>query len=377
MQIPLSSPDIGPREIELVNQVLRTRYLSIGPMIERFEKLFARFVGRKHAIAVSSGTAGLHLCMRAIGLQPGDRVLTSSFSFIASANCILYEGGIPVFVDIDPQTLNMDVAATREKLLELQRAGTPARALLVVQIFGQLCDMDPLLELAAEFDLEIIEDACEAIGAEYKGQQAGTFGHAGVFAFYPNKQMTTGEGGMIITDDDTWNELFRSLRNQGRDKAGTWLNHVDLGYNYRMDELSAALGVAQMERLPELLEKRAQVARWYATRLQEIEGVEAPQPAPYTTRMSWFVYVVRLAPEYDREQIIKALAAKGVPARPYFKPIHLQPYYVQRFGYRPGMLPITEAISQRTLALPFFGKMTKDQIDYVCDALAEVLHQYA
>ena len=325
----------------------------------------------------------------AAGIGEGDLVITTPFSFVASSNVMLFENAIPLFVDVDPKTGNIDTELVKDAIENtekyLPRVGAqhaaPLRsrlkAILPVDVFGQPANMDEIMALAKEHNLTVIEDSCEALGAEYKGKPAGMLGDFGVFAFYPNKQMTTGEGGMIITDDDTWNELFRSLRNQGRDKAGTWLNHVDLGYNYRMDELSAALGVAQMERLPELLEKRAQVARWYATRLQEIEGVEAPQPAPYTTRMSWFVYVVRLAPEYDREQIIKALAAKGVPARPYFKPIHLQPYYVQRFGYRPGMLPTTEAISQRTLALPFFGKMTKDQIDYVCDALAEVLHQYA
>ena len=372
MQVPLSGPDITSREIELVNQVLRTHYLSIGPMVERFEDLIATYTGRKHAIAVSSGTSGLHLCMRAIDLRPGDRVVTSPFSFVSSANCILFERGIPEFVDIAPDTLNMDVECTRRKLQELKRAGTPARALLAVQIFGQACDMDPLFDLAQEYDLEVIEDSCESIGATYKDRQVGTLGRASVFAFYPNKQMTTGEGGMIVTDDDEWDDLFRSLRNQGRDKAGTWLNHVHLGYNYRLDELSAALGVAQAERLPELLEKRDRVARWYGQRLGQIDKVEIPLPAAYTTRMSWFVYVVRLV-RHNREQVIAALAERGVPARPYFKPIHLQPYYMKTFGYGPGLFPVTERISQRTLALPFFGNMEESQIDYVCETLQHIL----
>ncbi|MFH1085152.1 MAG: DegT/DnrJ/EryC1/StrS family aminotransferase [Chloroflexota bacterium] len=372
-RIPLSGPDLGPREIELVNQVLGTRYLSIGPMVERFEALGAAFCGRKHAVAVSSGTAGLHLCMRAMNLQPGERVVTSAFSFVASANCVLFERGLPVFVDVDPATLNMDVARTREKLVELQRAGTPARGLLAVQIFGQTCDMAPLMALADEFGLEVIEDACEAIGAEYKGRQAGTFGRAATFAFYPNKQMTTGEGGLLVTDDDEWDELFRSLRNQGRDRAGAWLNHVNLGYNYRLDELSAALGVAQMERLPELLAKRDQVARWYTGRLEAVEGVAPPRPVAYTTRMSWFLYVVRLHERYDRAQVMAALEEQGVPARPYFRPIHLQPYYVQTFGYAPGLLPVTERIAQTTLALPFCGTMPEADVDYVCEALRGVL----
>jgi len=373
MRIPLSSPDIAAREIELINQVLRTPYLSIGPMVERFERLIAGFTGRKHAIAVSSGTAGLHLCVRAINVQPGDLVITTPFSFVSSANCVLYERGRPVFVDIAPDTLNMDVACTRDKIEELERAGTPAKALLMVQIFGQACDMDPLLALAKEHDLEVIEDACESLGAEYKGRQVGGFGRAAVYAFYPNKQMTTGEGGMIVTDDDEWAELFRSLRNQGRDKAGTWLNHVHLGYNYRLDELSAALGVAQAERLNELLDKRDRVAQWYAQRLAEIEGITVPHPVAYTTRTSWFVYVARLNERYDRAKVITALEERGVPTRPYFTPIHLQPYYMETFGYHAGMFPVTERISKATLALPFFSLMSEGQVDYVCEALRSVL----
>jgi len=375
MHIPLSSPDITAREIELVNQVLHTPYLSIGPMVERFERLIAEFTGRKHAIAVSSGTTGLHLCVRAVNIQPGDLVITTPFSFVSSANCVLYERGRPVFVDIAPDTLNMDVECTRNKIEELEHAGTPAKALLVVQIFGQACDMDPLLALAREHSLEVIEDACESLGAEYKGRQVGGFGRAAVYAFYPNKQMTTGEGGIIVTDDEEWDELFRSLRNQGRDRAGTWLNHVHLGYNYRLDELSAALGVAQAERLDELLDKRDRVARWYAQRLAEIEGVTVPHPVAYTTRTSWFVYVVRLDECYDREKVIAALEERGVPARPYFKPIHLQPYYMETFGYHAGMFPVTERISRTTLALPFFSLMGENQISYVCETLRGVLQQ--
>ncbi len=357
----------------MVNQVLNSRYLSIGPMVEQFERQVAAYTGCKHAAAVSSGTAGLHLCMRAINLQPGERVITSSFSFVSSANCIVFERGLPVFVDIDPNTLNMSVESTARKLEELQRAGTPAKALLLVDIFGQPCDMDPMLELARRYKIEVIEDACESIGAEYKGKQAGTFGRAAVFAFYPNKQMTTGEGGVIITDDDEWDELFRSLRNQGRDKAGAWLDHVRLGYNYRMDELSAALGVAQMERLDELLAKRDRVAGWYAERLAHIDGVQAPWAVDYTTRLSWFIYVVRLDERYNRDEIIVRLGERGVPARPYFKPIHLQPYYMETFGCQPGTLPITERISRTTMALPFYGGLEERQVDYVCEQLEQVL----
>jgi perosamine synthetase len=377
MQVPLSGPDISEREITLVNQVLGSRYLSIGPMVVQFERLVAEYCGRKHAVAVSSGTAALHLCMRAMDLQPGERILTSPFSFVASANCILFERGIPVFVDIDPLTLNMDVACTRAKLEELRQAGTPARGMVVVQIFGQACDMDPLLALAKEYDLEIIEDACESLGAEYKGRAVGTFGRAASFAFYPNKQMTTGEGGILVTDDDEWAEMFRSLRNQGRGEAGAWLDHVRLGYNYRLDELSAALGVGQMERLPELLAKRARVAGWYEERLAEVQGIEIPRPVPYTTQMSWFLYVVRLGPQYDRDNVMIALEARGVPARPYFKPIHLQPFYVQQFGFNPGDMPITERIAQTTMAIPFCGTLEEVQVDYVCATLRDVLTEQA
>lgn len=373
MQVPLSSPDVGPREIELVNQVLRSPMLSIGPMVDRFEQLTATYVGRKHAVAVSSGTAGLHLCMRSLGLQPGERVITSSFSFVASANCVLFERGIPEFVDIHPLTLNMDAECTRLKAAELLSQGTPARAILAVQIFGQACDMSALTRIAQEYHLEIIEDACESLGAEYLGHRVGRFGHASVFAYYPNKQMTTGEGGMVVTDDDAWDELLRSMRNQGRDRAGTWLNHVRLGYNYRLDELSSALGVAQMERVDELLAKRARVADWYGERLRQLPLVEAPQAAPYTTRMSWFVYVVRLPEGCDRERVIAALKTRGVPARPYFRPIHLQPYYMRTFSYAPGTLPVTERIAERTLALPFFTGMQEAQVDYVCTCLREVI----
>ena len=365
--IPLSSPDIGEREIELVNQVLRTRWLSMGPMVERFEAAVADFVGARHGVAVSSGTAGLHLAMIAAGLGPGDEVITTPFSFVASANCVLYVGARPVFVDIDERTLNID-----PELIET--AITPStRAILPVHVFGQPCAMDRLLEIARRRDLLIIEDSCEALGAEYRGRKAGTFGACGAFAFYPNKQMTTGEGGMLVTDDARWAGLFRSLRNQGRDPSGTWLNHVRLGYNYRLDELSAALGVGQMERIDELLANRDRVAGWYSERLGEIDSVQAPEIAPEVNRMSWFVYVVRLAPELDRGSILEALAERGIPARPYFSPLHLQPLYQERLGCGEGDFPVTERVARSTLALPFSGRMTEAQVERVCRVLRELV----
>ncbi len=362
-RVPMSSPDIGPREIELVNQVLRTPYLSIGPFVERFERAVAAYTGAQHAVAVSSGTAGLHLCVRAAGITDGDEVITPSFSFVASANCVLYERGIPVFVDIDPLTGNLDPAAVAAAVTER------TKAILPVHAFGQPADMDPILAVAERHGLYVIEDACEAIGAEYKGRRVGTLSDAAVFAFYPNKQMTTGEGGVIVTRHADWAPLFRSLRNQGRDVFDAWLNHTRLGYNYRLDELSAALGVAQLERLDELLANRARVAAWYDARLDAIVGIQKPYVAPTTTRMSWFVYVVRCEDGVSRDELMAFLERRGVPSRPYFTPIHLQPFYQERFGWRRGDLPHTERAGDTFLALPFSGVMREDQVDYVCEQL--------
>ena len=365
----MSSPDITQVEVDTVTAVLRTSYLSIGPCTDEFERRVADYVGVRHAVAVSSGTAGLHLAVIAAGVTDGDEVITTPFSFVASANVILYERARPVFVDIDPGALNIDPN-------RIEAAITPrTKAILPVHAFGQPADMDPILDIARRYNLTVIEDACEAIGAVYKGRRVGALGHAGVFAFYPNKQMTTGEGGVIVTDDDEWNRLFRSLRNQGRDVFDAWLNHSRLGYNYRLDEMSAALGVAQMSRIEELLVKRERVAGWYADRLREIEGVSPPFVAPTTTHTSWFVYVVRFAPDIDRDLIIARLDERGIPSRPYFSPIHLQPFYRQRFGYQPGDFPITERVAASTLALPFFGNMTEEQVDCVCGTLRAVIAQ--
>jgi len=368
MRISLSGPDITEREIELVNRVLRSPYLSIGPMVERFEAAMADYVGTKHAAAVSSGTAGLHLCIKAGGIGEGDEVITTPFSFISSANCILFERGTPVFVDIDPTTLNMDVGRIEERI-------TPrTKAILPVHIFGQPCEMDKTMAIAAKHNLFVIEDACEALGAEYKGKKVGTFGHAAVFAFYPNKQMTTGEGGVVVTDDHQWADLFRSLRNQGRGKDGGWLSHERLGYNYRLDEMSSALGVAQLERIEELLAKRAKVAEMYNRRLSGMGGVEIPYISPQV-KMSWFLYVIRLWPEVDRERVMAGLEEKGVPSRPYFPPIHLQPFYKERFGFQEGDFPIAERVARTTLALPFHCRLDEDGVDYVCQALRESIEQ--
>lgn len=386
--VPMSSPDLNEAEREAVAAVLRTPNLSMGGEIQAFEAAFRRHTGWKHAIGVNSGTAGLHLCVRASGIGEDDLVITTPFSFVASANALLFERAVPVFVDVDPVTGNIDPINVRQAATELANGGEAGqawlprkgyrgegrlKAILPVDVFGQPADYDPLRETAREYGLKLIEDSCEALGAEYKGQKAGTLGDMGVYAFYPNKQITTGEGGMIVTEDEQAAALMRALRNQGRAPGDTWLQHTHLGYNYRMDEMSAALGKVQMSRLDELLAKREQVAGWYNERIAEIPGVEPPRLAESTTRVSWFVYVVRFDPGIDRQRVADALGDLGIPARPYFIPIHLQPYMVERFGYREGDFPVTEDLGRRGLALPFSGVMSEAQVEQVCQSLAKVL----
>jgi perosamine synthetase len=387
--VPMSYPDLTDAERQAVLAVVSTPNLSMGPQIEAFEAAFRKFCGSRQAIGINSGTAGLHLCVRAAGIGPGDYVITTPFSFVASANVLLYENAVPIFVDVDPLTGNIDAdqvqAAAHDRLdssgsaaqrwLPRQGAsqGGKIKAILAVDVFGQPADLTRLRQVADTYNLRLIEDACEALGAEYRGRKAGTLGDYGVFAFYPNKQITTGEGGMIVTDNNEAADLMRALRNQGRAPGDTWLQHTYLGYNYRLDEMSAVLGVVQMSRLEELLSARQKVADWYQSRLKEIPGIEPPQLAESTTRVSWFVYVIRLAPGLDREIIAQRLAKCGIPVRPYFLPIHHQPYMVERFGYRPGDFPVTEDLGRRGLALPFSGKMSEAQVEQVCLALADCL----
>lgn len=388
IKVPMSSPDLTDAEREAVAAVLRTPNLSMGGELRAFEAAIQSYTGRRHAIGVSSGTTGLHLCVRAAGICDGDLVITTPFSFVASANVLLFERAAPIFVDVEPLSGNIDPEGVGQAIEDLVKGGAAAhrwlprsgvdgtgslKAILPVDVFGQPADMDPILESAKLHGLKVIEDSCEALGGEYKGRQAGTLGDYGVFAFYPNKQITTGEGAVIVTDDDQAAALMRALRNQGRAPGDTWLQHTYLGYNYRLDEMSAALGRAQMERLDELLKKREAAATWYHLRLEEIPGVLAPQVMPSTTRMSWFVYVVRFEPEIDREAVAAALKARGVPVRPYFSPIHLQPYMVERFGYREGDFPVTEDLGRRGLAMPFSSVMREEQVEYVCQALKEAI----
>jgi len=379
--IPMSSPDLGPAERQAVQDVLNTPNLSMGSRILQFEQAICQLTGSRHAIGINSGTAGLHLCVRAAGISAGDLVITTPFSFVASSNVLLFENAVPVFVDVDPRTGNIDtnlVEAAAHDLMAggekarrwLPRSGArvdnPLKAILPVDVFGQPADLDPILQVASRYHLPVIEDSCEALGAAYKGRPAGTIGDFGVFAFYPNKQITTGEGGVVITDDAAAADFMRSLRNQGRAVGDTWLQHTYLGYNYRLDEMSAALGVVQLSRLDELSAKRDRVAAWYTERLAEIAGIETQVLDRSTTRMSWFVYVIRFAPGIDRDRLAQKIGEQGIPARPYFAPIHLQPYMRQRFGFQPGDFPITEDLGNRSLALPFSGVMTESQVNTVC-----------
>ncbi|NLL62087.1 MAG: DegT/DnrJ/EryC1/StrS family aminotransferase [Candidatus Atribacteria bacterium] len=374
MQVPLSSPDIIEKDIDAVVAVLKTRFLSIGPKIEEFEKKICDYVGVKNAVAVNSGTSALHLIIKGLGIQEGDKVLTTPFSFIASSNCILFEKAEPLFVDIDEQTLNLDPVKIEERLKSLKAEELKkVKALLAVDVFGQPADWDRVEEIARKYNLLLIEDSAESLGSEYKGRKCGTFGEAGVFAFYPNKQITTAEGGVLVTDNEELAVAARSMRSQGRGISGEWLDHDRLGYNFRMDELAAALGCSQLERIDEILEKRAKVAERYNKRLGEIKEVQIPYISQNTNKMSWFVYVIRLAKGIDRDKVMKYLNQEGVQCKPYFTPIHLQPFYVDMFGYQRGDFPVTEDISSRTIALPFFNNLTEEQMDYVVEKLAEAI----
>ena len=368
--IPLSNPDITSRDIDAVVDVLNTPTLSIGPKIEEFESLCAKVAGRRQAVGVSSGTAGLHCATLAAGIREGDEVITTPFSFVASTNCILYVGAKPVFVDIHPKTLNIDVD-------KVAAAITPkTRAIVGVDVFGQPKGMAELEQLAQQHELILIEDSCEGFGGRDGKRPIGSFGRASVFAFYPNKQITTGEGGMIVTDDDTLAGICRSLRNQGREGMG-WLAHQRLGYNYRLSEINAALGIAQVSRLEEILENRRRVAHAYISRLMTNRYLILPTIAD-DTLMSWFVFVVRLNDLFepaDRDEVMKDLRAEGIGCNNYFPPIHLQPYIMQQLGTRPGDYPVCEYVAARTIALPFFTRMTDPQIDRVCQVLEAALEK--
>ena len=388
MKIPLSSPDIGDLEIEYVTRVLRSNQLSLGPILTEFEEQFAQYAGTKHAIACSSGTAALHMCVRALDWGSEAEVITTSFSFVASVNCLLYEGVFPRLIDIDRETLNLDANLVRDFLhykctrdrdgkVISKESGRIVKAILPVHVFGLPADMQALEELASEYGLTILEDACEAIGAEYRGRRVGTFGKAGVFAFYPNKQMTTGEGGMIVTDDAGIAERCKSLRNQGRDADGRWLKHVCLGYNYRLSDIQAALGLAQLKRIDEMLGDRAGVAERYISLLSSEESLTLPK-TPAHCKRSWFVFVVRTTgshAEQKRDALRARLADAGIASQIYFPPIHEQPYF-KALGYARGCdLSVTESVSKTCLAIPFFTKLSGAQIDVVVTSVREALNR--
>lgn len=390
-EIPLSKPDITDLEEQHVVQALRSGRLSIGPFVEQFEELSAAKAGCRYGVSVSSGTCGLHLVLKSLGVGPGDEVITTPFSFIASANCILFVGATPVFVDICPKALNMDPS-------KLEAAITRrTKAILAVECFGNPAHMDQYASIAARHEIPLIEDSCEALGTTYKGRNCGHFGRAGVFGFYPNKQITTGEGGMIVTDDERLAEMCRSMRNQGRPMGqsglgpqttaksrdattggsaiGSWLRHERLGYNYRMPEINAALGVAQMKRLDEIVKKRQEVANRYMARLGGHPHLVVPT-VEANTEMSWFIFVVRLAPSYtseERDRIIRGMRNHEVGASDYFPCIHLQPFYRELFGFKPGMFPIAESVSGRTIALPFYNDLNPRDQDLVCQTLEVML----
>ncbi len=399
-EIPLSKPDITEFEEQAVISVLRSGRLSIGPVQEQFEKLLASHVGRDHGIACSSGTAGLHMALLALGIGPGDEVITTPFSFIASANPILYVGATPVFVDICPKTLNMDPEAMGKAITRR------TKAIMAVETFGNPAYFDSYVQIAAKHEIALIEDSCEALGCSLKGRQAGSFGRVSVFGFYPNKQITTGEGGMVVTDDKRIADLCRSLRSQGRPVpavpgtggshavtavgmggsgvtqrsstgapaatgTGSWLFHERLGYNYRMCELQAALGVVQMRRFSQIIERRQAIARMYMQRLMTNPDIILPTLLPETV-MSWFVFVIRLAAHYtrdERDRIIEGMRRHDVGAADYFPCIHLQPFYRERFGFKGGEFPIAESVSARTIALPFHNNITEREVDLVCQTL--------
>lgn len=386
ISVPMSQPDITDAERAAVAQVMSTNYLSMGPYVQSFEQAFKDFTGARHAIAVNSGTAGLHLCVRAAGWKDGDRVITTPFSFVSSTNVLLYERITPIFVDAEPLTGNIDTEQLQAAVTDLMTSGSSAekwlppkgdaggelKGILAVDVFGQPADYDTIRSIAEPHGLTVIEDSCEALGAMYKGRPAGLLADMGVFAFYPNKQITTAEGGLVVTNHDQYAAMIRSQRNQGRAEGDTWLAHTYLGFNYRMDEMSAALGTAQMSRIGELIRKRGQVAKWYQEELSDIDEIELPHTADTTTRDSWFVYVIRIKDAERRDDVSQKLKALGIPVRPYFSPIHLQPYMQEKFGYEPGRFPVTEDLGRRGLAIPFSGIMTREQVARVGDSLRQI-----
>jgi perosamine synthetase len=368
MKIYLSRPDISEKDIQAVVQVLKTPNLSLGPKIEEFEKKMAEYAGSKYAVSVNSGTSALFLCVKALGIGKDDEVITTPFTFIASTNCILMVDAKPVFVDIDPENLNIDPKKIEEKITK------KTKAILPVAVFGNPAGMDEVYKIAKKHNLPVIEDSCEALGSELNGKKAGTFGTVGTFAFYPNKQITTGEGGMIVTDNEKIADMCVSLRNQGRGKGGGWLAHARMGYNFRLSDINAALGISQLERIEEFIQKRQRVAGWYQEILADNERIIVPK-APKGCKVSWFVFVIRLKKPHipKRNAILNAMLAEGIQVSNYFPPVTLQPFMVEKFGYKDGDFAITDEVCKSTIALPFYNNLKNDEVSMVCKTLKKCL----
>ncbi len=368
MKVNLSRPDINEDDIKAVVDVLKTPSLSLGPKIPEFEEKLARYIGRKYAVAVNSGTSGLFMCLKALGIGKDDEVITTPFTFIASTTCILMVDAKPVFVDIDPVSLNIDTKKIEAKIT------AKTKAILPVAVFGNPAGLDEIWQIAQKHNLPVIEDSCEALGSELNGKKVGNFGTLSNFAFYPNKQMTTGEGGMILTDDEKLADICRALRNQGRGKGSGWLAHERLGYNFRMSDINAALGISQLSRIEQFVSKRQKVAETYQQLLADEARIIVPK-APDKCRMSWFVFVIRLKEPYisKRDAILNAMLAEGIQVSNYFPPVTLQPFMVEQFGYKDGDFPISDGVCKSTIALPFYNNLTEDDASLVCKTLKKCL----
>lgn len=366
-KIQIAKPYIDDKDIEGVVEVLKSGWLSLGPKYKKFEQDFAKFVGVKYACAVSSGTAALHLGVKALGLKTGDEVITSPFSFVSSSNCLLYEGVKPLFLDIEETTCNMDPSLI-EKVITKK-----TKAILPVHIFGQSADMDSIMQIARRYNLKILEDSCESLGATYKGKMVGTTGDIGTYAFYPNKQMTTGEGGMIVTNSQDIYDLCDSMRNQGRGKSEDWLRHERIGFNYRIDEMSASLGITQLEKIDWMIEEKRKIASWYNHALEGIDGIEAPVIGPDRT-YSYFVYVVRVK-KGKRDHLMDKLNQEDIQTKPYLPVIHLQPFMRKMFGYKGGDLPVAERVSAETLALPLYIGLKLKDVEYIVSRIKASINE--
>ncbi len=368
VKVHLSRPDVNEDDIKAVVEVLKTPNLSLGPKIPEFEEKLAKYIGRKYGIAVNSGTSGLFLCLKALGIGKGDEVITTPFTFIATTNSILMVDAKPVFVDIDPVSLNIDPKKIEAKIT------SKTKAIMPVVVFGNPVGLDEVWRIAKKHNLPVIEDSCEGLGSEINGQKIGNFGTMSNFAFYPNKQMTTGEGGMILTDDEKLADMCRSLRNQGRGKGGGWLAHDRVGYNFRMSDINAAMGVSQLDRIEQFVQKRRKAAALYQELLAGENRIMVPKE-PASSRMSWFVFVIRLKEPYNskRNEILNAMLAEGIQVSNYFPPVTLQPFMVEKFGFKDGDFPISDSVCKCTIALPFYNNLTKDDATLVCKTLKKCL----